>query len=137
METIPRDFNLAVHISPGDTYEWSELLLARAHLDGTLELLTAAWGRMLGYGRYEFSGKTLGHLMSSGERLAPTVAAILDHANLDPVDLTLRCRRGETKALRLHRRYDAHTPQMFIFAEEVVAKEVHARRARVGALRRR
>jgi hypothetical protein len=136
MQTIPRDFKLAVHVSPGDTYEWSEVLLARAHLDGTLELLTAAWGRMLGYGRYEFSGKTLGHLISSGERLAATVAAILDDANMDPVDVTLRCRRGETKTLRLHRRYDAHTPQMFIFAEEVVAEEVPARRVRVGALRR-
>ena len=137
MQTIPRDFKLAVHASPGDTYEWSEVLLARAHCDGTLELLTAAWGRMLGYGRYEFSGKTLGHLMHSGERLAATVAAILDDANMDPVDVTLRCRRGETKTLRLHRRYDAHTPQMFIFAEEVVAEEVPARRVRVGALRRR
>jgi hypothetical protein len=41
----PDDFRLAVRTNPGDTYEWSKVLLARAHFDGTLELLTAAWGR--------------------------------------------------------------------------------------------
>jgi len=55
----PEDFQLAVRTNLGDTYEWSKVLLARAHFDGTLEFLTAAWGRMLGYGRQEFAGKTL------------------------------------------------------------------------------
>src|SRR5205823_3811890 len=61
--SLPVDFTLAVHVSPGDTYEWSKVLLARAHFNGTLELLTAAWERVLGYGRQEFTGKTLRQLM--------------------------------------------------------------------------
>jgi hypothetical protein len=131
MQTIPRDFILAVHVSPGDTYEWSKVLLARAHLNGRLELLTAAWARVLGYGQNEFSGKTLGQLMTAGKQaVVATVAAILDQANMGPVHVTLRCRRGEEKSFTLHRRYDPYAPQMYI-----VAEEVQARRVRVGALR--
>jgi hypothetical protein len=133
MHTIPRDFILAVNATHGDTYEWSRVLLARAHLDGRLELLTAAWGRVLGYGHGEFSGKTLGEFMTAGKSAAPgIVAAILDPDNMDPVEVTLSCRRGEAKPFRLHRRYDPYTPQMFIVAEEVPGERV-----RVGAVRTR
>ena len=115
----PRDFRLAVHVSAGDTYEWSKVLLARAHFDGTLELLTAAWELVLGYGRREFEGKTLSQLMGSNEtHAADVVVAILDEHNMDPVDLTLRSRRGDAKRLRLHRRLDAYTHKVFIVAEE-------------------
>src|SRR6266850_7818909 len=68
--SYPTDFTLAMHVSPGDTYEWSRVLLARAHFNGTLELLTAAWERVLGYGRQEFAGKTLRQLMGSGKPAA-------------------------------------------------------------------
>src|SRR5690349_5328042 len=115
--SAPRDFRLAVHVSPGDTYEWSKVLLARASINGTFELLTAAWERLLGYGRQEFTGKTLGKLMKSG-KAAATVAAILDHRNMDPVELTVRCRDGRPKRLRLHRRFDEYGNKMFIVAEE-------------------
>ena len=33
--------------------EWSQVLLAKANLHGKLELLTAAWETVLGYGRQE------------------------------------------------------------------------------------
>ena len=69
----PHDFTVAVHVNPGDTYEWSTVLLARASFNGTFELLTAAWERLLGYGREEFVGKTLGKLVSRGT--APVVDA--------------------------------------------------------------
>ena len=127
METIriagrsiqPVDFALAHHVSPGDTYEWSKVLLARANFDGTLEFLTAAWERVLGYGRYEFKGKTLCQLMGSDEKAAASaVAAILDERSMAPVDLTLRCRGGRARSLRLHRRLDSYTHSMFIVAEE-------------------
>lgn len=115
----PEDFTLAVRVSPGDTYEWSKVLLARAHFNGTLELLTAAWELVLGYGRHEFEGKTLSQLMGSNRRdAADVVVAILDERNMDPVDLTLRSRGGEAKRLRLHRRLDAYTRKVFILAEE-------------------
>lgn len=118
----PVDFTLAVHVSPGDTYEWSKVLLARANFNGTLELLTAAWQAALGYGRHEFKGKTLGQLMGSSKTAAAdAVAAILDERNMDPVDLTVRCRGGEAKRLRLHRRLDAYAHKMFIVAEETPA----------------
>ena len=113
----PVDFTLAVHINPGDTYEWSNVLLARASADGLLELLTAAWERSLGYGRREFAGKTLRQFMKPGES-GVAVAAILDHENMGPVDLTLRCRDGQPKHLRLHRRFDEYGQKMFIVAEE-------------------
>jgi hypothetical protein len=37
---------------------------------------------------------------------------------MDPVDLTLRSRRGDAKRLRLHRRLDAYTHKVFIVAKE-------------------
>jgi hypothetical protein len=118
MQTIPLDFRLALH-EPRGTYEWSTVLLARAHRDGTLELLTAAWETVLGYGRRELSGKTLGQLMTAGmPAAAAAVAAILDPANTHPLVLTLRCRSGEAKCLKLQRRYDDYARQMYIVAEE-------------------
>jgi hypothetical protein len=78
----PIDLTLAVHVIPGDTYEWSQVLLARASFRGTLEFLTAAWEWALGYGRHEINGKTLGKLMRS-RRPAAAVAAILDERNAD------------------------------------------------------
>jgi len=125
----PVDLTLAVHVSPRDTYEWSKVLLARVNANGTLELLTAAWERFLGYGRQEFVGKTLRELMrSSSAAAARTVAAILDERNMDPVDLTVRSRGGEDKCLRFHRRHDAYTHKMFIVAEETPAPAVRAAR---------
>ena len=64
------DLKLAVRVNPGDTFEWSKILLARANFNGTLELLTAAWERVLGYGRRELEGKTLGQLMGSSRTAA-------------------------------------------------------------------
>jgi PAS domain S-box-containing protein len=114
----PRDFTLAVQVS-ADTYEWSKVLLARAHSNGKLELLTAAWEMVLGYGRRELVGKTLSQLMgSTNTESADVVLAILDERNTDPVELTLRSRSGEAKRLRLHRRLDAYANKVFIVAEE-------------------
>src|SRR5689334_12234307 len=96
----PADLKLAMHVTPGDTYEWSQVLLAKASFEGTLKLLTAAWERVLGYGREELASKTLGKLMRSS-RPAAVIAAILDEESTDPVDLTLRCRGGAAKRFRL------------------------------------
>jgi PAS domain-containing protein len=91
--------------------------LAKATLQGTLELLTAAWERSLGYGREEITGKRLSTLLLSAGPAA-VVAAILDERSADPVELTLRCRDGDTKQFRLHRRFDDYSPAVFIVAEE-------------------
>jgi hypothetical protein len=132
----PADFTLKVHVSAGDTFEWSQVMLAKAYGDGTLELLTAygdgtlelltaAWERFLGYGRHEFEGKMLRQLTGFGETAAASmVVAILDERHMRPVDLTLRSRAGEEKYLRLHRRLDPHTRRIFIVAEETAASPV-------------
>ena len=118
----PADFTLTMHLSEGDTVEWSKVLLAKAYRDGTLELLTAAWASFLGYGRHEFEGKMLRQLTGFGESAAASiVVAILNERNMQPVDVTLRSRAGEAKDLRLHRRLDPHTGRIFIFAEEIAA----------------
>ena len=120
----PTDLTLAMHVTPGDTYEWSQVLLAKASFNGTFKLLTAAWERVLGYGREEMAGKTLGKLMRSGQP-ATVVAAILDEGNADPVDLTLRCRGGAAKRFTLHRRFDDYLREVFIVAEETHSTVVH------------
>jgi len=112
------DLTLAVLVNPGDTYVWSKLLLAKATFHGTLELLTAAWESVLGYGLEEFKGKTLCQLMPpNGTSASDAVAAILDERSTDPVDMTLLCRDGAGKRFRLHRRFDEYLPAMFILAE--------------------
>ena len=128
----PIDLTLAVHVIPGDTYEWSgpRFCSHRASFRGTLEFLTAAWERALGYGRHEINGKTLGKLMRS-RRPAAAVAAILDERNADPVDLTLRCRSGAAKRFRLHRRIDDYLGEVFIVAKETHSAIAHDERAGV------
>ena len=116
---FPGDFALIDRVAPGDAYEWSKVLLASAHFNGSLELLTPAWDLALGYGRHELQGKTLGQVMGSDKTAAAgAAAAILDVQNMAPVDLTVRCRGGEEKLLRLHRRLDPYAHKMSIVAEE-------------------
>src|SRR4051812_5268481 len=117
-EKRARETNLRVLASAGDTYEWSKVLLARAHADGSLELLTGAWALALGYGREELSRKTLGELMGSADRAAALVAAILDDDGKGAVQVKLRCRDGKHKHFHLHRRHDEYECVVFLVAEE-------------------
>jgi PAS domain-containing protein len=116
------DVKLSVLVHPEDGYEWSTLLLAKANCDGTLELLTRAWERLLGYGRRELDGKALSELMvaerSADGLIAPAVAAIFDERSMASVDLTLRCRSGARKSLRLHRRLHASAHAIYIVGED-------------------
>jgi hypothetical protein len=117
------DVRLSVVIHPEDGYEWSGILLAKANFDRTLELLTRAWERLLGYGRRELDGKALGALMAVERKadglIATAVAAIFDPRSMASVELTLRCRGGARRVLRLHRRLDAATGTIYIVGEEV------------------
>jgi PAS domain S-box-containing protein len=118
--SCPTDFRLVFHDSLSDSYEMSKVLLATADFDGTLQLLTSGWERVLGYGREELRGKTLVNLMWSDRRgAAAAVAAILDRLNIAPVDIRLRCRDGLAKCFRLHRHYDKHERMMYIVADEM------------------
>jgi hypothetical protein len=127
----PSDFRLVLHDSLSDSYEMSKVLLARASFDGTLQLLTSGWERVLGYGRGEINGKTLLQLMWCNARnAAAAVAAILDRLNMEPVDLRVRCRNGLGKCLRLYRQYDRDEHMMYIVAEEAPPNAAGVRRRR-------
>ena len=121
--SCPNDLRLVLHDNLPDGYESSKVLLAKADLDGTLQLLTSAWERLLGYGREEFKGKTLLHFMWSNARsAAAAAAALLDEQDLRPVRLRLRCRDGRGKSLMLHRLYDVREQMMYIVGEETPAE---------------
>jgi PAS domain S-box-containing protein len=129
--SCPIDFRLVFHQSLSDSYELSNVLLASADFDGTLQLLTSGWERALGYAREELKGKSLAHLMWSDRRgAAAAVAAILDRLNTGPVDLRVRCRNGLAKCFRLNRRYDKHEHMMYLVAEETPGNRTRAVRPR-------
>ena len=124
----PIDLRLIVHDTLSDSYESSSVLLAKAGFDGTLQLLTSAWERVLGYGREEFKDKTLFHFMWSNPRsTAAAAAAIMDELDMGSVDLRLRCRDGRGKGLTLHRLYDKDEHMIYIVAEETPAERLGAR----------
>ncbi|HXJ50322.1 MAG TPA: PAS domain-containing protein [Burkholderiales bacterium] len=124
----PLDLRLVLHDTLSDSYESSGVLLAKAGFDGTLQLLTSAWERALGYRRGEFKGKTLLDFMWSNARsAAAAAAAIMDELNMSPVGLRLRCKNGSGKSLTLHRLYDNDERTMYIVAEEPPAERVGAR----------
>jgi PAS domain-containing protein len=96
-------------------------MLARVFPSGTFELLTgAAWARALGYPPDELSGKPLRELMRLEQPAAGEfVAALLDEAGAQPLEVTLLCKDERRKCFRLYRRYDAYEKAVFIVAEEV------------------
>lgn len=124
----PIDLRLVVHDTLPDSYESSKVLLAKAGFDGTLQLLTSAWERVLGYRREEFKDTTLCHFMWSNPRsAAAAAAAIMDELTMGSIALRLRCRDGRGKTLTLHRLYDKDEHMMYIVAEETPAERVAAR----------
>jgi PAS domain S-box-containing protein len=115
----PADLRLVLHDSLSDSYELSKVLLAKVGFDGTLQLLTSGWERVLGYSRRELNAKTLLQLMWSDRRsAAAAVAKILDAREMRPVILRIRCRNGLGRCFRLHRLYDRQEQMMYIVAEE-------------------
>jgi PAS domain-containing protein len=125
----PADFRLVFHDSLSDSYELSKVLLASADFDGTLQLLTSGWERVLGYGRVELETMTLGDLLWPDRRgAARIVAAILDPLSTNAVELRVRCRSGAGKCFTLHRRYDEQERMVYIVAEEAARKPAPALR---------
>jgi PAS domain-containing protein len=118
---------LVLHDKLSDSYESSKVLLAKASFDGTLQLLTSAWERVLGYRREEFNGKTLFDLMWSQGSAAAATAAILDEWDMGPVGLRVRCGNGRGKGLTLHRLHDRDEHMMYIVAEEIPAERAGMR----------
>jgi len=96
-------------------------MLARARPSGIFELLTAAtWARALGYPPDELSGKSLSELMQLEKPAAgEVVAALLDEKDVQPLEVTLRCKDERRKRFRFHRRFDAYEEAMFVVADEL------------------
>jgi len=116
---------LSVCVGPGATFRRSKVLLARAHFSGTLELLTAAWERLLGYEPRELAGMTLRQLMVLAAPVsARAVDAILDEVDMGAVILDLRCKDGRIRTLKLHRRLDPHERKVYLVADETL--DTHA-----------
>lgn len=134
MSTAPRcpiDLELAFSDNLSDSYEFSKVLLAKAGADGTLQLLTSGWERVLGYGREELKRKTLLDLVWRNRCSAATaVAAILDTADMEPVNLRVRCRNGNGKCLKLHRHYDKYERMIYMVGEETLEEPTAPRRSR-------
>ena len=97
-------------------------MLARVLRGGVFELLSAAaWVRALGYPPDELSGKWLHDLMPLEQPAASEiVAALLGEKDVQPLQVTLRCKDERRKAFRLHRRFDPYDHAMFVLADEVV-----------------
>ena len=112
---------LVLCVKPGRSYAQSDVMLARLCPNGIIELTNwAAWARALGYPPKELSGKSLRELMALDQRAADDiVAALLDTAAVEPLDVTLRCKDARCKCLRLHRRFDPDAQAVFLVAEEL------------------
>jgi hypothetical protein len=116
-----RDLVLVLCSSPGRTCEKSGLMLARVRPSGIFELLSAAaWARTLGYTPDELAGKALSALMPLEASAAnQVVAALVDRDDFRPLDITLRCKDGQRKRFRFHRRFDAHQDAMYLVADDI------------------
>jgi PAS domain-containing protein len=96
-------------------------MLARVRPGGIFELLTtAAWARALGYPPDELCGKSLRDLMQLEKPAAgEVVAALLDEEDVQPLDVTLRCKDEGRKRFRLHRRFDPYDEALFVLVDEL------------------
>jgi PAS fold len=113
--------DLLLRAKPGRKCTGSGVMLARVRRSGLFELLTAeAWARALGYRPDELSGKSLCELMRIDKRAAAeVVAALLDEQNVQPLEITLRCKDARRKCFRLYRRFDPYEQAIFVVADEV------------------
>ena len=115
---------------PYPRYVRSDVFLARLTRGGTLQLLSGAWQRRLGFAHSELDGRPLLEMLPQARR-APGEAALRDllspeHA--DPVTIELAHRDGTTLRMRCHRRFDPYDVSLFIAGEpgEITVPECRA-----------
>ena len=113
--------DLILCVSAAKACAESGVMLARVRKSGMLELLTAAaWARALGYQPDELSGKSLRELMQLEKRAArELIATLLDEEDVQPLEITLRCKDERRKCFRLYRRFDPYEQAVFVVADEV------------------
>lgn len=117
----PADLVLVRSLGLGKSCEQMPVLLARVRRSGFFEILTTgAWARALGYRPEELLTMSLRELMQVSVAAARgVVAALLDGGNDKPLEVALRCKDGQSKSFRFHRRYDPYEQAMFILADEL------------------
>jgi hypothetical protein len=122
------DLVVMLCIRPGKSCAQSGVMLARARPTGIFELLTAeAWARALGYPPDQLNGTSLRGLMRLEKPAArDVVAALLGESEVEPLEVTLRCKNERRKRYRLYRRYDAYEEAVFLVADELVEERVEA-----------
>ena len=59
---------------------------------------------------------------------AKLLAALLDEENVQPLDVTLRCKDERRRCFRFHRRFDPHGESMFVVADELPEERPEPRR---------
>lgn len=129
IDTIPEakrmlaDLLVVLCLNPGRTCAQSDVMMARLRPGGIFELLTSgAWARALGYMPEELSGKSLRELMALETPAAgAVVAALLDTAGAEPLDVTLLCKDERRKCFRFYRRFDPRGQSIFFVADELPA----------------
>jgi hypothetical protein len=125
------DLVVVVCTRPAKSCAQSGVMLARARPTGIFELLTAeAWARALGYPPDQLNGTSLRGLMRLEKPAArDVVAALLGESEVEPLEVTLRCKNQRRKRYRLYRRFDAYEDAVFVVADELVEERVAARPA--------
>lgn len=100
---------------PYPAYERLDLLLARFGRTGRFEVLSAAWERVLGYGRAELDGRPLFELIVLPRRSARRlILMLLDESEPCPIAFSLSRKDGTQVPLQWYRRFDAYDARVFI-----------------------
>ena len=113
------DLVLVLSVSPGKACAGSSVMMARVRPGGLFELLSVrAWTRALGYAPDELSGKPLRELIEK-PAASRVVSALLEDQEVQPMEVTLRCKDERRKSFRLHRRFDPYQDAMYVVADEL------------------
>jgi len=115
------DLRVTACSTAGSACARSDVLMARLRPGGLFELLSPeAWARVLGYPPEELSAKYLRELMPLEKRAAGAIVAeLLDPQADAPLEVPLRCKDGQRKYFRFHRRSDERAQAIFLVADEL------------------
>src|SRR6185503_9092102 len=115
------DLKMILCLKPGRTFAQSDVLMARLHPGGLFELLTAeAWARALGYPSEELCRRSLRELIAlEAPAASAVIAALLDTAHAEPLDVTLRCDGVRLRCFRFHRRFDPQAQSIYFVIDEI------------------
>ena len=115
------DLKVVLCRKPGKSSAQSEVMMARLRPGGLFELLSAAaWARALGYPSEELCRKSLRELIAlEAPAASAVVAALLDTAHAEPLDVTLRCNGERRRCFRFHRRFDPQAQSIYFVIDEI------------------